>query len=128
MINIPILSIHLLRQGLFPGVTAAWSEFVFDKTIDDFPDHMIDNLDDQTDTNFIVYAKDVKLISSGDNNNHIVSADHENLIYTISAPDEQIKNLKKDDVFFMEPNAYCAQGILVKVKKSPLRVIRCYTR
>ena len=36
----------------------------FNKTIHDFPGHLIDNLDDQENTNFVVYAEGVKRVTT----------------------------------------------------------------
>ncbi len=112
-----VLAVHLLRRGKFPGVIDAWNEAVFSKTVEDFPGYMIDNLDERTDTNFIVYAEDVRRVTTENGSNRLVAADHEKYQYTFAAPDEQLTGLKRGDVFFMEPNEYYAYGLCVRVKK-----------
>ncbi len=117
VIGIFALAVNLLRRGKFPGVVDAWNGMVFSKTIEDFPDRMIDNLDEQTDTNFIVYAKKVRRVTAENGANRLVEADLEKLQYTFADPDEQLTELKRGDVFFIEPNEYNAYGLCVRVKK-----------
>lgn len=121
LIAIYLLVLNMLRGGAFPGVIDGWNRMVFSKTVDDFPEHMIDNLDDQKDSNFIVYAKGVKRITAENAKNQVVTVDNENLEYVFADPDEQITSLKRGDVFFMEPNEHYAQGLSVKVKKVKIK-------
>ncbi len=117
LIGVFVLAVNLLRRGKFPGVVDAWNETVFSKTVDDFPDRMIDNLDEQTDTNFIVYAKKVRRVTVENGANRLVEADPEKLQYTFADPDEQLTELKRGDVFFIEPNEYNAYGLVIRVKR-----------
>jgi hypothetical protein len=69
---------------------------LFDKTIHDFPGHLSDNLDEQEDTNFIVYAKGVKKISTDDGMNMVALADDEKREYVVLYPSKELEKLKKD--------------------------------
>ena len=74
------------------------------KTTDDFDSDKVLNLDDDEKTNFIVVNDNNLLISaSKDNNNTIINQfvgyDDTANTYTFQNIDEQIKNLKKDDIF-----------------------------
>ena len=88
----------------------------FTKTIHDFPGHLIDNLDEQEDTNFVVYAKGVKRVTAEGDTNVIQSVDEEKLQYVISNPDDQITSLENGDIFFMDPSESYGLGISVKVE------------
>ncbi len=74
------------------------------KTTADFDSDKVLNLDDDEKTNFIVVNDNNLLISaSKDNNNTIINQfvgyDDTANTYTFQNIDEQIKNLKKDDIF-----------------------------
>jgi len=93
----------------------------YTKTIHDFSDHLIDNLDDQENTNFVVYAKGVKRVTTNGEYNIIQNVDSTQYEYVISNPDEQITSLEKGDVFFMDPSAEYDSGISVKVENMELQ-------
>ena len=112
----------LLFSRLSPEGYANWwakttDALLFNKTVEDFPGRLIDNLDDDPTTNFVVYAKDVTRVCTYGDRNQLVSADVEGKEYIIANPDEQITELKRGDVFFMEPSEQCVTGVSVKVKR-----------
>ena len=79
------------------------------KTTDDFDSDKVLNLDDDKKTNFIVVNDNNALITaSKDNNNTIINQfagyDETANTYTFQNIDEQIKNLKKDDIFVFRDN------------------------
>lgn len=88
---------------------------IFDKTIRDFRGHLIDNLDDQKDTNFIVYSKGVQRIEANEKKNIILSANNASMEYVISKPSKEIRKLEQGDIFFIEPSEAYPPGIVVKV-------------
>lgn len=88
---------------------------IFNKTIHDFRGHLIDNLDEQKDTNFIVYAKGVQRIEANEKKNIIQSADNISMVYVISKPSKEIRKLEQGDIFFIEPSEAYPPGIVVKV-------------
>jgi len=108
-----------------PDLTAEETEKLleeaFTKTIHDFPDHLIDNLDDQEDTNFVVYAEGVKRVTTDGESNIIMKVNKTLRQYVIANPDEQITSLEKDDVFFMDPSVQYGPGISVKVESMELQ-------
>lgn len=108
--------LHNLSDEAKTAIGERWEKIVFNKTVDDFEGRLIDNLDEDPTTNFIVYTEGVKKISTENGVNQILSVDNESLTYYIGNPDEQITNLQKGDVFFIEPNEYYAYGLSVKVK------------
>lgn len=117
-----IVGSMLLFSRLSPEGYANWwaktsDALLFNKTVEDFPGRLIDNLDDDPTTNFVVYAKDVTRVYVYGDRNQLVSADVEGKEYIIANPDEQITELKRGDVFFMEPSEQCVTGVSVKVKK-----------
>ncbi|MBQ8813504.1 MAG: hypothetical protein IJZ85_03270 [Lachnospiraceae bacterium] len=123
LVAVVFLTVSLLRKNDSAKETLTEAEAekkveeLFVKTIHDFPNRMIDNLDENENTNFIVYAEDVKRITSEGGANVISSVDDEEKVYIIDHPDDQVNSLKKGDVFFMEPSIYYGPGISVKVKQ-----------
>ena len=79
------------------------------KTTDDFDSDKVLNLDDDKKTNFIVVNNNNALITaSKDNNNTIINQfagyDETANTYTFHNINEQIENLKKDDIFVFRDN------------------------
>lgn len=91
-------------------------EEIFTKTIHDFGDLRVDNLDDQEHTNFVVYAEGVQEITVTESTNVLVETDYENLSYTFTNADETLKSMKKGDVFFGSVSELCPDGVTAKVK------------
>lgn len=78
--------------------TEAFQDFL-SKTVYDFDEDKVLNLDDDVTTNFAVYHDTTTLIRPTSGANTIVSIDEENRIYTIGNIDESIKSLKTGDIF-----------------------------
>lgn len=90
---------------------------VFNKTIHDFGDLRVDNLDERENNNFIVYAESVQEITMSETVNVLVETDYEKLTYTFSHADDALKSMKKGDVFFAPASDYAPEGVTAKVKK-----------
>ena len=81
-----------------PNYTQEMQEF-FAKTIADFEEDKVLNLDENTDNNFAVYSDDTKIIPESTEHNTVISADDENLVYVFGNIDSSVSSLKTDDVF-----------------------------
>ena len=92
-------------------------EEIFTKTIHDFKNRRIENLDEQENTNFIVYAKGVEEITVSSTTNTLVETDYENLSYTFTNADKTLLSMKKGDVFFAPISESCPEGVTIKVKE-----------
>lgn len=99
---------------------AAVDRFLFTKTIHDFPGHLVDNLDESETENFVVYAKGVRRVESGNGANILVSIDENAESCIIELPNEQVTSLKAGDVFFMDPSEQCISGFAIKVERITL--------
>ena len=97
-----------------PNYTREMQEF-FAKTVEDFDEEKVLNLDSDDTNNFAVYNDDVKLIeSTADSANELVTADDDKKIYVIENADESITSLKEGEIFSY---AYDEENvIIVKVK------------
>ena len=80
-------------------------EQIFTKTIHDFEGYTVENLDEQEDTNFIVYAKGVKEITMTDRRNVLIAADEAEMTYTFNKADETLTNIQSGDVFYADASA-----------------------
>ncbi len=79
--------------------TEYYEEFM-EKTVEDFDEEsVIINFDEQKDDNFAVLADGAKQLQTGADVNVLVSADHENKVYTFSHINDEIRSLKAGDVF-----------------------------
>lgn len=93
----------LLMLGLVTGCSGGGEpdkEAVFTKTIHDFDGQWVNNLDQQEDTNFIVYAEGVQEIAMTDEVNVLTQRDDENFVYQFSNADETLLAMERGDVFF----------------------------
>lgn len=81
-----------------PNYTQEMQEF-FAKTIADFEEDKVLNLDENADNNFAVYSDDTKIIPESTEHNTVISADDENLVYVFGNIDSSVSSLKTDDVF-----------------------------
>ncbi len=115
-----LFSIILVAAGL-TGCRAEGGEIregnkeeIFTKTIHDFGELRVENLDEQEDTNFIVYAEDVREIAMTDQVNILTEADEEERIYTFSCPDEELLSMEEGDVFYGVSERY--EAVCVKVE------------
>ncbi len=68
----------------------------------DFDEELVLNLDDSDGTNFAVYSEDTKVLEYKENFNIPERIDDENGIYVFSNADEELKSLKKGDMFVYE--------------------------
>lgn len=91
-------------------------DFLFNKTIHDFPGHVVDNLDDREDTNFVVYAEGVQRVTAEPGRNDLIDQNDEARVYTFENPDEQLTGLEAGDVFFLDASTTCPAGLAVKVE------------
>ena len=74
-------------------------------SITDFPEDRVVNLDDRSDTNFVVVADDVTLVTGNGSSgaqNQILSQDDAGLVYVIGNASEEIRNLQKGDILTYE--------------------------
>lgn len=95
-------------------------EKIFIKTIHDFDGYRVENLDDQEDTNFVVYAKGVQELTATATSNVLQGVDENTLTYTFSYPDDAMKALQPGDVFFVGVTEQTPNGDTVKVKSIKL--------
>lgn len=95
-------------------------EEIFTKTVHDFDGYRVENLDDQEDTNFVVYAQGVQELNVSADHNILQSVDENTLTYTFANPDAAMKALKAGDVFFIPVSEHCPEGASVKVKSIKL--------
>lgn len=92
-------------------------EEIFTKTIHDFGDLRVDNLDEQEHTNFIVYAEGVEEITTDPEHNIVLSVDEENLCYTFQNPDAALLAMEPGDVFWAACTPENPEGVTVKLKR-----------
>ena len=111
-----LLFILLLSLPLAGCGRKTEKERIFNKTIHDFPGYRVDNLDDQENTNFVVYAKGTQEIQSNSQVNTLLETNEEERYYTFANPDEQLLALKEGDVFWAVASADSASSIAAKVK------------
>ena len=84
-----------------PNYTQEMQDFL-DKTIDDFEQEKVLNLDSDNTKNFAVYSEKTIVIPQTENTNRVVSADDENNIYVIENVDSSITSLNEGDTFAYE--------------------------
>ncbi len=97
-----------------PNYTQEMQEF-FAKTVDDFEQEKVVNLDEDKTNNFAVYKDNVIIIEAGDNINQIVSIDEKHGIYIIENADNIILSLKQNDIFSYQYNEETL--LIVKIKE-----------
>ena len=91
-------------------------EEIFTKTVHDFDGYRVENLDDQEDTNFVVYAQGVQELTATATSNVLQSVNENTRTYTFKNPDAAMKALQPGDVFFIQVSEHCPEGASVKVK------------
>lgn len=111
-----ILLISMLLPVLFGCGGEKTREQILTKTIHDFDGFVVENLDEQEDTNFIVYAKGVKEIEMTDQHNVLISADEGKMDYTFDRANEMLKSMQPGDVFYADASTQNPQGVVIKVK------------
>lgn len=116
----PTTSITAPTDPIVPDVPAvnpdADPEEIFTKTIHDFEGYRVENLDEQEDTNFVVYTPDVKQITTTASTNVLQSVDENTLTYTFKNPDAAMKALKAGDVFYIPVSKHNPETSAMKVK------------
>ena len=81
-----------------PNYTSQMAEF-FAKTVADFDEEKVLNLDEDTTNNFVVFGDDVTIVEEIDGCNTVVTCDNENGIYVFENADETITSLQPGDIF-----------------------------
>jgi len=71
-------------------------------TVEDYAPERVLNLDERSDTNFMVYAEETVRFSSTAECNTVAQADTDNESYVIEHADDTVKNLAPGDVFVCE--------------------------
>lgn len=84
-----------------PNYTQEMQEF-FAKTVDDFDNEKVLNLDEDKTNNFAVYADGTKVIQSDGTVNKVAKADEINGIYIIENADSAVISLSAGDIFALE--------------------------
>ena len=81
--------------------TSKFEKFM-DKDIFDFDSDSVLNLDEQSDTNFMVLADGTKTVTGNSSKNVLVNADVDNNKYEFNNIDNQITSLKPGDKFYLD--------------------------
>ena len=92
-----LTDLPLCKQYETDRYTQRMHEF-FSKTVDDFDEAKVLNLDDSDEENFLVYDSDTVIIESGDTNK-VTKSDRNTKEYVIENIDESVSSLKPDDIF-----------------------------
>lgn len=89
-------------------------------TVDDFEEDRVINLDENTDTNFVVVKQEVVLVSyaDADGKNQLLSEDDAGLVYTFGNASDEIRNLKKGEILTYE----YAQGELLVARVQDISI------
>lgn len=100
--------------------TKDMQEFL-NKTTDDFSyTNKVLNLDDNEETNFAVYANEIKVIRSYWEENRLVSSDEGNNVYIFENIDSDIKELRTGDAISYESE----DGNVVLIKIDTITITR----
>ena len=81
-----------------PNYTREMQEF-FKKTVDDFSEKEVLNLDEDKANNFAVYRDETKIIAHSQDVNQLTLEDNENNLYRIENADDTVTSLKAGDIF-----------------------------
>ena len=81
-----------------PNYTREMQEF-FKKTVDDFSEKEVLNLDEDKANNFAVYRDETKIIAHSQDVNQLALEDNENNLYRIENADDTVTSLKAGDIF-----------------------------
>ena len=95
--------------------TSEFEEFMA-KTTEDFDEEKVINLDESEDNNFLVVSDDATVIEAEEGKNTVAKDDYENGIYVIENADEQVKNMKKGDVFYYQYGDGENEYIIIKIE------------
>ena len=94
--------------------TEAYQEFLA-KTVFDFDEEKVINLDYGYESNFAVLSDDADIIAQSENENILITNDEENGIYVFENANEEITSLKENDVFYFVYGDGAEDYILTKV-------------
>lgn len=106
-------NIPLCKQFECNTYTKTMQEFL-EKTTSDFEDDKVLNLDNDDDSNFLVYNEDTVLVETGENTNNISNVDNENNVYIIENIDDSIASLQPGEVFAYDYNS--EDTLIIKVE------------
>lgn len=95
-----------------PNYTQEMQEFL-QKTVSDFDEDQVLNLDDSADNNFAVFQDDVKYVEEQENVNQVITEDEENNTYVIENAGTEIQALQSGDITALEYNQ--GQVLIIKV-------------
>jgi len=95
-----------------PNYTQEMQEFL-QKTVSDFDEDQVLNLDDSADNNFAVFQDDVKYVEEQENVNQVITEDEENNTYVIENASAEIQTLQPGDMTAVEYNQ--GQVLIIKV-------------
>ena len=95
--------------------TREFEEFMA-KTTEDFEEDRVLNLDESEDNNFLVVSDEATVVEPEEGKNTVVKDDYTNGIYVIENADEQIKNLKKGDIFYYQYGEGEEEYIIIKIE------------
>ena len=82
-------------------------------TVENYGDRQVFNLDNDSSTNFAVYADSVTVLPQSEGVNVVTGADYDRFTYTIKNPDASVTGLKKGQIFSLPCGDYDA--LIVKV-------------
>ena len=94
--------------------TEAYQEFLA-KTVFDFDEEKVINLDYGYESNFAVLSDDTDIIAQSENENILITNDEENGIYVFENANEEITSLNENDVFYFVYGDGAEDYILTKV-------------
>ena len=95
--------------------TREFEEFMA-KTTEDFEEDRVLNLDESEDNNFLVVSDEATVVEPEEGKNTVVKDDYTNGIYVIENADEQVKSLKKGDVFYYQYGEGENEYIIIKIE------------
>lgn len=94
--------------------THDFEEF-FAKTVNDFEEEKVINLDESVDNNFVVLTEDASLVNTKNGNNKLISVDDEKGIYIFENINSDIASLKKGDIINYEQESE-QDVLIIKIK------------
>ncbi|MBR0415167.1 MAG: leucine-rich repeat protein [Clostridia bacterium] len=89
---------------------------LLEKSVDDFSEESVLNLDNNPSNNFMVFNDDViEILENNTNENHLVMNDDDALRFVFENPDETLQGLVEDDIFYYKIDT--ENLLIVKVDK-----------
>lgn len=100
--------VNRLDQPACEGITLKnYTHFVQEMQATDltgFEPEQVVNLDESTDTNFIVLSEDTVQAESTDTRNTLISADYDHNVFVFGDIDETVRSLKNGQFFYIRPS------------------------